>query len=224
MWNGQLSGRMRLPAKIKGRWAAAIAGCVFGGLVAIGSLFVDYGALLVPPCVVLNPTQQPGVGQRLSLLRLKSICGSAHDATEADLADKVVLLNLWAAWSSPSREELRALARLQMRFAGNRNFHLMTITYPPKDQAADLESLQEETLDLLRRQDLDLPVYHDPDTLTFGAVAKAVFFRGYPTTMVLDRRGVIRAVWAGYRAGVETEMERIVDDLLNERNEGAGRE
>ena len=33
---------------------------------------------------------------------------------------------------------------------------------------------------------------------------------------LLDRRGVIHAIWVGYEPGVETEMERCADELLGE--------
>ena len=39
----------------------------------------------------------------------------------------------------------------------------------------------------------------------------------YPLTVLLDRQCVIRAVWVGYRPGVETEMERYVDMMLEEK-------
>jgi hypothetical protein len=38
---------------------------------------------------------------------------------------------------------------------------------------------------------------------------------------LLDRRAVIRAVWVGYRPGVETEMERYISTLLDEENKPA---
>ena len=46
---------------------------------------------------------------------------------------------------------------------------------------------------------------------------KLIEFEGYPTTLLLDRRGVIRAVWVGYRPGLETEMERHISMLLEEK-------
>ena len=39
---------------------------------------------------------------------------------------------------------------------------------------------------------------------------------GYPTTVLLDRSGIIRAVWVGYIPGSEREMETVVSKLLAE--------
>ncbi len=42
---------------------------------------------------------------------------------------------------------------------------------------------------------------------------------GYPTTVLLDGSGIIRAVWIGYIPGSEREMEQVISKLLAERND-----
>ena len=68
-----------------------------------------------------------------------------------------------------------------------------------------MQSLQDDTASLLKRLKLDLPTYYDPDGGTQYALSKVIDLEAYPTTLLLDRRGVIRAVWVGYRPGVETK-------------------
>jgi len=219
MWPGKLGKTTGQPSAKKGYLIAVIvAACVLGGIVASIFLFVTYISPWLPQRIVPNPIMQSGVGQTLSALNLESMHGSAEAVALSDLADKVVLLTIWGTWCPPCREELPHLAKLQTRFAGYRTFRMLTVSYPPMDQADDIESLREETRALLVKLKLDLPVYDDPGAVTRGELDRVIHLRGYPTTILLDRRGVIRAVWAGYRAGVETEMERIVDAVLNERN------
>ena len=133
----------------------------------------------------------------------------------ADLQDHVVLLNFWGTWCRPCRDELPHIAELRQRFAGQEAFRLVAISYPPLGQGDDLQSLREETAALLKRLNLDLPTYWDPDNETRTAVDQLIpdavhEISGvslFPLTVLLDRQGVIRAVWVGYRPGVETEIE-----------------
>ena len=47
-------------------------------------------------------------------------------------------------------------------------------------------------------------------------MAAAVGFRYYPTTLVLDRIGNIRATWVGYAPGREIEMDQLIEQLVRE--------
>ena len=42
-------------------------------------------------------------------------------------------------------------------------------------------------------------------------------FNGYPTTLVLDRHGVIRGMWVGYRQAYARQIDRLVTELLENR-------
>ena len=76
----------------------------------------------------------------------------------------------------------------------------------------------------MKRLNLDLPTYWDPDNETRTAVDQLIpdavdEISGvslFPLTVLLDRQGLIGAVWIGYRPGVETEIERYVDKVLSE--------
>ena len=60
--------------------------------------------------------------------------------------------------------------------------------------------------------------YYDPDDATQNALGRVISLEGFPTTILLDRHCLIRAVWVGYRPGVETEMERYISTLLDEES------
>ena len=53
--------------------------------------------------------------QPLPLLTVETLDG--QPASLADFAGKVVVLNLWATWCAPCREEMPSLDRLQAQFA-----------------------------------------------------------------------------------------------------------
>ena len=179
-------------------------------------------SLLMPALhVVQRSLQRPethfGVGQKLAFLELEPLTGDPPRLSLSDLQNHVVLLNLWGTWCPPCREELPHMAELRQRFAGQPTFRLLAVSYPPSGQLDDVQSLRENTEELLRRLDLDLPTYNDPGSATLSAVDQIIGFDGYPTSVLLDRHGAIRAVWAGYRPGVETEMERLIDEILSEK-------
>ena len=98
-----------------------------------------------------------------------------------------------------------------------RHFACWPSPIPSGGQGDDRQSLREDTEELLKRLNLDLPTYCDPGSKTLSAVDQLIGFSGYPTSVLLDRHGVVRDVWVGYRPGVETEMERRVDEVLSEK-------
>jgi hypothetical protein len=81
----------------------------------------------------------------------------------------------------------------------------------------DPRRLQSDTEELLARLNLDLPTYTDPTGATRDAFRQVAGRTGFPTNFVLDRRGVIRAVWVGYGPGLENEMKSTVRRLLREQ-------
>lgn len=94
----------------------------------------------------------------------------------ADWRGRMVLLNVWASWCAPCREEMPALSRLQRRLA---DFGLTVVTLSidksPQDARAFLERLGQG----------DLPLLLDPQT----QAATALGVRGAPTTILIDREG-----------------------------------
>ena len=86
------------------------------------------------------------------------------------------------------------------------------------NNAGDLQSTApDETAAFIAQQKADLPIYFDPGGQTRRAVAAAVGFSVYPTTLVLDRSGKIRGTWDGYAPGRELEMDQLIQQLVREK-------
>ncbi|MEN6450625.1 MAG: TlpA disulfide reductase family protein [Thermoguttaceae bacterium] len=160
-------------------------------------------------------TERPGVGRRLADLSLLPLTGDSSEVSLRDIKGKVVLLNFWGTWCPPCRKELPHMAELRKRFEAQTAFQLLAVSCPG-DGDDDVQSLRENTEALLKRLAIELPTYRDPNSITLSAVDAAIGFQAYPTTLLLDRSGVIRAIWVGYRPGVETEMEQEIGKLLDE--------
>jgi thiol-disulfide isomerase/thioredoxin len=191
---------------------------------SIAGFWLGYVRLIAPHLprrVVPNPEDYRGVGEQWTTLELEPLLGRPPRLKAADLHGRVVLLDFWGTWCPPCRQELPHLAALRQRFTGQEDFRLVSISYPSVGQGDDLQSLREETAELLKRLDLDLPVYWDPDNATRSFADQIIPDAGdngsvFPLTVLLDRRGTVRAVWIGYRLGTETEIERYVDKVLGE--------
>lgn len=163
-----------------------------------------------------NPEEHAGVGKPLTHLALSPLTGGAKAVAWSELLGRVTLLNFWGTWCRPCRDELPHLAELRRRYAGREAFQLLAVSCPAGGMPDDVQSLREQTAAMLKQFDLDLPTYYDPQMATRAGVEQLTGATGYPLSVLLDRRGIIRAVWVGYWPGVETEMERYVGDVLEE--------
>ena len=79
----------------------------------------------------------------------------------------------------------------------------------------DLEELRADTAALLALKDVDMPTYADPEQVSRRAVDEVIGFQGYPTTLILDRQGVIRGVWDGVASA--HQLETLIDRLDEEK-------
>ncbi|MBC8019941.1 MAG: TlpA family protein disulfide reductase, partial [Methyloceanibacter sp.] len=94
-----------------------------------------------------------------------------------DFKGKVVLLNIWAIWCVPCREEMPALDGLETRLGG-KDFAVVAVNID-KGGSEKAASFLKET------GAIHLPLYTDPTGKLF-ATLKAV---GMPTTLIIDRAG-----------------------------------
>ena len=95
----------------------------------------------------------------------------------SDWQGKVVLVNFWATWCAPCREEMPALDALNAEFGGE-NFEVLTVATgrnPPQVMTAFFEETGIETLPLLR----------DPRQ----QLAREMAVMGLPVSVILDREG-----------------------------------
>ena len=186
------------------------AGVFVGGLILVE--LIATGISFLRP-VMSGPAAHRGVGEHLAFLEIEPLTGDPPRLSSADLQGRVTLLNFWGPWCPPCRAELPHLAVLPQRFAGQ-GFQLVAISYPNRDD--DVASLREETAEVLKRLNVDLSTYHDPGSKTQTAIDRVIGFDGFPTNVLLDCKGVIRAVWVGYQPGVEREVANYIEMLLNE--------
>jgi cytochrome c biogenesis protein CcmG, thiol:disulfide interchange protein DsbE len=158
--------------------------------------------------------QKKGVGAKLPALELQPLTGNSAPVTLADLEGKVVLFDFWGTWCPPCREEIPHMAHLTRELAEETDFRLLAVSCGSGGRE-DVEDLRTETESFLTQEKLELPTYTDPNGTTRRAFGEVATFNAYPTVFLLDRQGVIRAVWQGYKPGLIVAIRERIYQLLN---------
>ena len=114
---------------------------------------------------------------------------------------KVVIVNFWASWCGPCREELPLLQRTHERISRQGGLVL----------GIDSRDLTDDALATVSRYDLTFPNLRDRDAVLGREIGAAA----YPETLVLDRKGRVAAL----RRGPVTEewLDRTLPPLLAEK-------
>lgn len=129
------------------------------------------------------------------LEQVKFVDGEGRTRTLADFHGKVVLLNVWATWCVPCREEMPTLDRLQSRLGGE-DFQVVALSIDQEGVDAVRDFYREIAV-----RGLDIFVDEKMDAIqTLGAF-------GLPVTLLLDRQGreVGRKLGAAQRDAPEVE-------------------
>jgi peroxiredoxin len=117
------------------------------------------------------------------------------------LRGKVVVVNLWATWCPPCREEMPSMERLYQRLR-DRDFQLLAIS--------EDEDGQRVVEPFVKEMKLSFPVLVDPD----HQVGDRYGVWGYPETFVLDRSGRIVERVIGPRDWASPESVAALEGLL----------
>jgi peroxiredoxin len=115
---------------------------------------------------------------------------------------QVVMVNFWATWCGPCQQEMPLLDQMYKKYrpAG---FTLLGINVD-KDAPAVRE--------LLARRPVSFPVLLDPA----NQVSKAYHVDDMPSSVIIDRKGMIRYVHRGYKPGDENEYQDRIRQLIRE--------
>ena len=127
------------------------------------------------------------------------------DARFADFRGKVVVVNIWAMWCAPCRTEMPTLARLDEAYPDSDLMVLPINVDATEDGLADARSF----IDVHE----PLPLYSD---MKFQLPFLLPQQEKMPQTVLLDRRGRIRASFAGEADWASPEARALIDALLAE--------
>lgn len=124
-----------------------------------------------------------------------------------DFRGKVLLLNIWATWCPPCREEMPSLDRLQSRLGGP-EFRVLALSTDRNGVAVVQAFYREAGIG-------SLEMFVDQT----GAAETALKLPGLPTTMLLDRSGAAIGVRVGPAQWDADEMIAFIQKELGTARE-----
>jgi thiol-disulfide isomerase/thioredoxin len=124
------------------------------------------------------------------------------EMTVADLAGKTVLLNLWATWCVPCREEMPALNALQSTMGGN-DFEVVAVNIDTGSDQKPKNFYQDYKID-------KLAFYSDSSMGVFNSVKKEGLAFGLPATLILDKKGCLIGAMNGPAAWDSEDAKALI--------------
>jgi peroxiredoxin len=159
------------------------------------------GVLLVAAMFAAAPVWALKEGSVAPEIALQDLSGKQLKLSA--LKGQVVLVDFWASWCGPCKEELPVLDGFYKKY---RSKGLMILGVGLDRDAGKLHKF-------LRALPLTFPVVHDAS----GKVADAYAPPKMPSSYLIDRRGLIRHLHAGFRASDKQVLEREINELLAEK-------
>ncbi len=123
--------------------------------------------------------------------------------TLSALQGEVVMLNFWATWCPPCRQEMPLLDQLYQRYS-SLGFSLLGVNVEQENRLIDR---------FLGDVPVSFPILLD----TTEAVGKLYEVAAMPTTVLIDRQGQMREHFFGYKPGDENKYQDAVRALIRER-------
>jgi thiol-disulfide isomerase/thioredoxin len=118
------------------------------------------------------------------------------------LQGQVVMINFWASWCGPCREEMPLLDQMYKRYSPL-GFTLLGI---------NVEANSKDAEKMLAKVPVSFPVLFD----TENKVSKLYDVNAMPSTVFIDRKGNVRYLHRGYKSGDESEYLNQIRALLKE--------
>ena len=131
---------------------------------------------------------------------LKSLSGENLKLSE--LRGQVVLVNFWASWCGPCRQEMPLLDEMYQRYQ-KLGFTILGVNV--EQDVAPAQAM-------LKENPVHFPVLFDPQS----TASKLYNLNAMPTTVLVDRSGNVRYLHQGYMPGYEQTYQQQVSELLRE--------
>lgn len=131
---------------------------------------------------------------------LKSAAGQNIKLSE--FRGQVVLINFWASWCGPCRQEMPHLDAIHKKYK-SLGFTVFGVNVEQDREMADK---------ILRDIPVTFPILFDDE----NTVSKLYDVDAMPVTILVDRNGEVRFMHKGYRPGYEEEYEKQVRALVRE--------
>jgi peroxiredoxin len=160
-------------------------------------------ALFVAGCVLDTGANAPTIGEPAPAYAAVDLDG--NEVSLAGLQDSVFLLNIWATWCPPCRDELPVLQALHEEHA-DRGFKVIGVS-------VDSPGEQERIRRFASEYGITYPLWHDPDE-RISTLFRAV---GVPASYLIDGAGVLRWRRVGPVHAGDTELAAAITSSLENK-------
>lgn len=120
----------------------------------------------------------------------------------SELRGQVVMVNFWASWCGPCRQEMPLLDQLYQRYQPM-GFTLLGVNVEEDSGAANK---------VLQEIPVSFPILYD----SRNEVSKSYRVGAMPSTVLIDRDGKMRYLHKGYQSGYEDEYQQQIRELIRE--------
>jgi peroxiredoxin len=119
-----------------------------------------------------------------------------------DYSGQVVMINFWASWCGPCREEMPLLDDLHERYK-SLGFTMLGVNVEEDSAAAD---------HFLEGTPVSFPILYDRE----NSVSKIYDVIAMPSTVIVGRDGTVRYIHHGYEPGNEHDYQDQIRKLIRE--------
>lgn len=157
------------------------------------------------------PTGPVQLSQEILDTTVKTLDGSSLKLS--DYEDKVLVLNLWATWCGPCRQEMPELVKMSSEYK-SRGLVVLGIATDYNERQG-----QNYVKDFIRANGINYKVIWDDGTLA-GPLVQSVNGRSViPQSFVISRDGKITKHFSGFNAlSTPTLMRQAVEEALNHKS------
>ena len=127
---------------------------------------------------------------------------SGENVKLSELRGDVVMINFWASWCAPCRQEMPLLEDMHKKYS-DLGFVLLGV---------NVEEDSSKAAELLREVPVSFPVLYD----NTNKVTKLYKVVAMPSTVMVDRDGNMRYLHRGYLPGYEAEYIKQIKELVRE--------
>jgi thiol-disulfide isomerase/thioredoxin len=146
-----------------------------------------------------DPKSAPLIGRLAPDFRLRDLNGK--ELQLSSLRGKAVVLDFWATWCGPCREEMPKLERLSREFANSDVVIIGIAVSESEDTVRKFIKKNKYTYPVLLTQE------HD-------SVFDAYSVHGYPTLLIVDRNGTVVSSRLGTRRDSEQHLRATLNRML----------
>ncbi len=152
-----------------------------------------------------NDGKYPPLPEAIATAEIRMLDGTTFKMT--DKKGKVVLINLWATWCGPCREEMPALVEMQDKYK-DKDFEIIGLD---TDEEETVEMIQE----FAQEMKLNYPLGY-ADGKMFNQFVKLTGLQGIPQSVLVNREGKMTGIFTGGSKKVIEKMKQTVEKTVNE--------